>query len=259
MILVIDVGNTNCTVGVYEKQKLLKHWRMTTDRHRTSDELGMTVLNFFSYANLTPSDIQGIIISSVVPPIMHAMETMCVRYFNIRPLIVGPGIKTGLNLKVDNPREIGSDRIVNAVAASEEYGTPVIVVDFGTATTFCYIDESGVYQGGAIAPGIMISTEALYNRAAKLPRVDIAESSQIIGKSTVSSMQAGIFYGFVGQCEGIIAEMKKQSNASPVVVATGGLARMITGKSSAVDILDPFLTLKGLELLYRRNKPTTEK
>lgn len=190
---------------------------------------------------------------------MHAMETMCVRYFNIRPLIVGPGIKTGLNLKVDNPREIGSDRIVNAVARSEEYGTPVIVVDFGTATTFCYIDESGVYQGGAIAPGIMISTEALYNRAAKLPRVDIAESSQIIGKSTVSSMQAGIFYGFVGQCEGIIAEMKKQSNASPVVVATGGLARMITEKSSAVDILDPFLTLKGLELLYRRNKPTTEK
>lgn len=154
---------------------------------------------------------------------MHAMETMCVRYFNIRPLIVGPGIKTGLNVKVDNPREIGADRIVNAVAASEEYGTPVIVVDFGTATTFCYIDESGVYQGGAIAPGIMISTEALYNRAAKLPRVDIAESSQIIGKSTVSSMQAGVFYGFVGQCEGIINEMKKQSNSSPVVVATGGL------------------------------------
>ncbi|WP_099224499.1 type III pantothenate kinase [Listeria costaricensis] len=254
MILVIDVGNTNCTFGLYQNDQLTNNWRLETNRLRTADELGMIVLNFFGHAKIEADQVTGIIISSVVPPVMHAMTTMCTRYFQIKPLIVGPGIKTGLNLKVDNPREVGADRIVNAVATIEEYGKPAIVVDFGTATTFCYIDEQSVYQGGAIAPGIMISTEALYNRAAKLPRVDIAASDKVIGKSTVSSMQAGIFYGFLGQFEGIIREMKKQAATDPIVVVTGGLARLITEKSDLVDVLDPFLTLKGLNLLYKRNK-----
>ncbi|WP_239256340.1 type III pantothenate kinase [Listeria ilorinensis] len=254
MILVIDVGNTNCTFGLYQNDQLTNYWRLETNRLRTADELGMIVLNFFGHAKIKADHVTGIIISSVVPPVMHAMTTMCTRYFHSQPLIVGPGIKTGLNLKVDNPREIGADRIVNAVATIEEYGKPAIVVDFGTATTFCYIDEKGIYQGGAIAPGIMISTEALYNRAAKLPRVDIAAADKVVGKSTVSSMQSGIFYGFLGQFEGIIREMKKQAGTDPIVVVTGGLARLITEKSDLVDVLDPFLTLKGLNLLYKRNK-----
>ncbi|KGL43312.1 pantothenate kinase [Listeria newyorkensis] len=254
MILVIDVGNTNITIGVYEGKELRKHWRMTTDRHRTSDELGMMVLDFFQYGGISSKAIEGIIISSVVPPIMHSLEAMCYKYFEIRPLVVGPGIKTGLNLQVDNPREVGADRIVNAVATIEEYGAPAIIVDFGTATTFCYIDEKSRYHGGAIAPGIMISTEALYNRAAKLPRVDITEAPKVIGKSTVASMQAGIYYGFIGQFEGIVKAMKEQTNTEPTIVATGGLARLISGKSEITDIVDPFLTLKGLRILYERNQ-----
>ncbi|EUJ28799.1 pantothenate kinase [Listeria floridensis FSL S10-1187] len=254
MILVIDVGNTNCTLGVYEDDTLLRTFRMATDKARTADELGMLVLSFFAQAELNAKEVEAAVICSVVPPVMHAITTMCHRYFEIEPLIVGPGIKTGLNLKVDNPREIGADRIVNAVAAIKEYGKPVIVVDFGTATTFCYIDESGMYRGGAIAPGIMISAEALYTRAAKLPRVDLAEPEYVVGKSTVSSMQAGIYYGFIGQCEGIIKQMKAETDSNPTVVATGGLARFITEKSNLVDIVDPFLTLKGLNLLYKRNK-----
>lgn len=254
LILVIDVGNTNITIGVYEDKELLKHWRMTTDRHRTSDELGMMVLDFFQYGGISSKAIEGIIISSVVPPIMHSLEAMCFKYFEIEPLIVGPGIKTGLNLQVENPREVGADRIVNAVAVIEEYGAPAIIVDFGTATTFCYIDEKSRYHGGAIAPGIMISTEALYNRAAKLPRVDVTEAPKVIGKSTVNSMQSGIYYGFIGQYEGIVKAMKQEMSTEPIVVATGGLARLISGKSEITDKVDPFLTLKGLRILFERNQ-----
>lgn len=254
MILVIDVGNTNCTLGIYQKDKLVQTFRMATDKARTADELGMLVLGFFQQARIKPADVHAITICSVVPPVMHAITTMCRRYFEIEPLVVGPGIKTGLNLKVDNPREVGADRIVNAVAAIHEYGKPAIVVDFGTATTFCYIDEKGMYRGGVIAPGIMISTEALYTKTAKLPRVDITEPEHVIGKSTVSAMEAGIFYGFIGQCEGIIREMMRETDSKPTVVATGGLARFITEKSELVDVVDPFLTLKGLNLLYQRNK-----
>ncbi|WP_167629074.1 type III pantothenate kinase [Listeria valentina] len=254
MILVIDVGNTNCTLGIYQSDKLVQTFRMATDKARTADELGMLVLGFFQQARLKPTDVNAITICSVVPPVMHAITTMCRRYFEIEPLVVGPGIKTGLNLKVDNPREVGADRIVNAVAAIHEYGKPAIVVDFGTATTFCYIDDKGMYRGGVIAPGIMISTEALYTKTAKLPRVDITEPENVIGKSTVSAMEAGIFYGFIGQCEGIIREMMRETDSKPTVVATGGLARFITEKSELVDVVDPFLTLKGLNLLYQRNK-----
>jgi type III pantothenate kinase len=176
-----------------------------------------------------------------------------VKYFHITPLVVGPGIKTGLNIKYDNPKEVGADRIVNAVAGIYEYGGPLIIVDFGTATTYCYVNEDKQYMGGAIAPGIGISTEALYSKAAKLPRIEIARPENIIGKNTVTAMQAGILYGYVGQVEGIVRRMKEQSTQEPTVIATGGLATLISKESTVIDVVDPFLTLKGLKLIYKRN------
>ncbi|MCH1626919.1 type III pantothenate kinase [Fredinandcohnia quinoae] len=253
MIFVLDVGNTNTVLGVYSGEDLKYHWRIETSRNKTEDEYGMVVKSLLEHVDLSFEDINGIIISSVVPPIMSALERMCHKYFNIDPLIVGPGIKTGLNIKYDNPKEVGADRIVNAIAGIHLYGSPLIIVDFGTATTYCYINEKKQYMGGAIAPGITISTEALYSRAAKLPRIEIVRPEGIIGKNTVSAMQAGILYGYVGQVEGIVARIKAQSNEKPMVIATGGLAPLIAKESSVIDIVDPFLTLKGLQLIYQRN------
>ncbi len=253
MIFVLDVGNTNIVLGVYDGEKLKYHWRIGTDRTKTEDEFGMMVKQLFSYEDLHTKDIDGIIISSVVPPIMYALEQMCKKYFNITPMIIGPGIKTGLNIKYDNPKEVGADRIVNAVAAIDMYGGPLIIVDFGTATTYCYINEDKQYMGGAIAPGIGISTEALYNRASKLPRIEIVKPNNIIGKNTVSAMQAGILYGYVGQVEGIVTRMKAQSVGNPKVIATGGLAPLIANESTMIDVVDPFLTLKGLQMIYTKN------
>jgi type III pantothenate kinase len=211
------------------------------------------------HENLAFDQFDGIIISSVVPPIMFALERMCKKYFGIKPLIVGPGIKTGLNIKYENPREVGADRIVNAVAGIQEYGSPLIIVDFGTATTYCYINEDKQYMGGAIAPGISISTEALYSKAAKLPRIEISRPEGIIGKNTVSAMQAGILYGYVGQVEGIVNRIKAQSNLEPTVIATGGLATLIANESTVIDVVEPFLTLKGLQLIYKRNREQVKK
>jgi type III pantothenate kinase len=253
VIFVLDVGNTNIVLGVYEGEELKYHWRMETNRHKTEDEYGMIVKNLFEHVQLSLSDIEGIIISSVVPPIMFSLERMCKKYFNITPLVVGPGIKTGLNIKYENPREVGADRIVNAVAGIKEYGGPLIIVDFGTATTYCYINEEKQYMGGAIAPGIGISTEALYSKAAKLPRIEIGRPDHIIGKNTVSAMQSGILYGYVGQVEGIVKRMKATGNSNPLVIATGGLAQLISKESDIIDVVDPFLTLKGLKLIYERN------
>ncbi len=253
MIFVFDVGNTNTVLGVYKNDELTHHWRIETHRNRTEDEYGMVIKSLFDYANLSFSEIDGIIISSVVPPIMFALERMCIRYFDIKPLIVGPGVKTGLDIKYDNPKEVGADRIVNAVAAIHEYGYPSIIVDFGTATTYCYVNEEKQYLGGAIAPGIGISTEALYTRASKLPRIEIVRPEGVVGKNTISAMQSGILYGFVGQVEGIVNRMKKESKKAPIVIATGGLAGLISEESSVIDIVDPFLTLKGLQLIYKRN------
>ncbi len=250
----MDVGNTNIVFGVYEGDELKYHWRAETNRHKTEDEFGMLVKNLFEHVSLTFKEIDGIIISSVVPPIMFALERMCQKYFDISPLIVGPGIKTGLNIKYENPREVGADRIVNAVAGIHEYQSPLIIVDFGTATTYCYINEKEQYMGGAIAPGIGISTEALYSKAAKLPRIEIARPDDIIGKNTVNAMQAGILYGYVGQVEGIVSRMKAQSSEKPTVIATGGLATLIAKESNIIDVVDPFLTLKGLKLIYKRNR-----
>ena len=253
VIFVLDVGNTEIVLGVYKNDELFHHWRMKTSKHKTEDEYGILVKSLFEHKGVSLTDIKGIIISSVVPPIMLTLEYMCKEYFNLTPIIIGPGIKTGLNIKYENPREVGADRIVNAVAGINEYGSPLIIVDFGTATTFCYINKEKEYLGGAIAPGIGISTEALYSKAAKLPRIEIARTESIIGKNTVSSMQAGIFYGFVGQVDGIVSRMKVQAKKSPVVIATGGLANLIASESTVIDIVDPFLTLKGLLLIYNRN------
>lgn len=254
MIFVFDVGNTNTVVGVFHKGELKYQWRISTDRNKTDDEYGMLMKSLLDYEGLLFSDFDGIIISSVVPPIMFALERMCVKYFKKKPMVVGPGIKTGLDIKYDNPKEVGADRIVNAVAGIQLYGAPLIIVDFGTATTYCYINEQKQYMGGAIAPGIGISTEALYSRAAKLPRIELANPHEVVGKNTVSAMQSGILYGYVGQVEGIVRRMKEQAKKVPTVIATGGLANLIANESDVIDVIDPHLTLKGLYMIYERNK-----
>lgn len=253
MILAMDVGNTNIVLGVYEGQELKHHWRMATDRGQTEDQYGMILKSLFDHAGISFQDIEGVIISSVVPPLMFILERLSQKYLEIDPIIVGPGVKTGLDIKYENPREVGADRIVNAVAGIHEYGSPLIIVDFGTATTFCYIDDRHRYMGGIIAPGIHISTEALYRNAAKLPRVEIVKPSQVIGKNTVTSMQSGIFYGFLGQVEGIVSRMKGDSDGDPKVIATGGLAKLLCQESPLIDHVDSLLTLKGLRLIYDKN------
>lgn len=256
MILVIDIGNTNIVLGVYEGDKLLHNWRLSTSRQSTTDEYGVMIYNLFTMTKLSVTDIEGVILSSVVPPIMHTMEMLCKKYLNKAPLIVGPGVKTGLNIRIENPREVGADRIVNAVAAIELYGglRPLVVVDFGTATTFDVIDVKGNYIGGAIVPGIGVSTEALYQRAAKLPRIELTKPKSVIGRNTVHSMQAGIIFGYAGQVDGIVDRITNELGAEPTVIATGGMAELIASESRTIDTTNPLLTLEGLRLIYNRNK-----
>lgn len=254
MIFVFDVGNTNMIFGVYEGDELKYHWRISTSGSKTEDEYAMTIKSLFAHAGLTFADITGVVISSVVPPIMFALERMCEKYFHVSPMVIGPGIKTGLDIKTDDPKEIGADRIVNAVAGIHLFGTPLIVVDFGTATTYCYVNERGQYGGGAIAPGIQISTEALITHASKLPRIEIARPPSVIGTNTIHSMQSGVLYGYVGQVEGIVSRMKAETEQEPKVIATGGLASLIAEKTACIEHVDPYLTLKGLQLIYLRNQ-----
>ena len=255
MLLVMDIGNTKTVVGVYDNNTLINHWRLYTDRDKSADEIAMIIMNLFGHHGISHRSINAIAISSVVPTMMGALEEMCRKYFNIEPLVVGPGVKTGINIRYENPKEVGADRIVNAVAAYEIYGGPIIVVDFGTATTFCAISEKGEYLGGCIAPGITISTEALYQRAAKLPKVELVKPPQVICKNTVNSIQAGIVYGYIGLVDHIVKLMKKELGREDTkVIATGGLAGMIAEGSGTIQEIAPYLTLEGLRIIYQRNQ-----
>ena len=258
MVLVIDVGNTNIVLGIYDKKKLLMDWRLSTDFKRTADEYGIQVMELFAHSQIDVSNIEGVIISSVVPNIMYSLEHMIRKYFNIEPIVVGPGVKTGVNIRYDNPKEVGADRIVNAVAAFEIYKRALIIIDFGTATTFCALTKNGDYLGGTICPGIKIASEALFERAAKLPRVELVKPGTVLCKNTVSSMQAGIIYGYIGQVNYIVSKMKKEMMAlgeeEPMVIATGGLAKLINEESGSIDKIDSYLTLEGLRIIYEKNK-----
>lgn len=254
MVLVIDIGNTNIVLGVYRQEKLIVNWRVSTHR-QTADEFGMLLKDLFQYENLQLEQIKGVIISSVVPPLTPIIEKASRKYCGVEPLIVGPGVKTGMNILYDNPREVGADRIVNAVAAYHLYGGPVIIVDFGTATTFCAVSQNGCYLGGAIAPGIGIATEALFNRAAKLPRIELVKPEKIIGTNTVSSMQSGVVYGYIGLVNYLVEKMKEElGDENTFVVATGGFAKLIAKDSPLIDEVNPLLTLEGLRLIYEKNK-----
>lgn len=254
MILVVDVGNSNIVLGIYKRRELLHHFRISTSRQSTTDEYGVLIHNLFRMSGISASDIEGVIISSVVPPLVNVLEEMCVKYVGKKPLLVGPGIKTGLNLRYENPREVGADRIVNAVAAIDRYQCPLVVVDFGTATTFDCIDAEGNYLGGAIVPGIGISTEALYQRASKLPRIELEKPKKVIGRNTVHAMQAGIIFGYAGQVDGIVERIKEEMKAEPKVIATGGLAELIASETKTIEEVCPMLTLEGLRIIYERNK-----
>ncbi|MST62756.1 type III pantothenate kinase [Peptostreptococcus anaerobius] len=255
MLLVLDVGNTNMVLGVYHDKKLIRDWRINTDLNKTSDEYGVIIKSLFDASELSLGVVTDVIISSVVPAVMHSLENFCRKYFNITPLIVGPGIKTGLNIKYYDPKMVGADRIINAVAGISKYGSPLILIDFGTATTYCAISEKGEYLGGAISPGVKISSEALFQKASKLPRVELIKPETIICKDTVSSIQAGVIYGYAGQVEKIVKMMKNElGNEDTFVVATGGLANFIASETNVINVVDPYLSLDGLRLIHEKNK-----
>jgi type III pantothenate kinase len=228
---------------------------MGTQWEKTSDELGMFLISLFNHEKLDIKEIEAVVIASVVPPIMYSLGHAIKKYFKLEPIVIGPGVKTGINIKYENPREVGADRIVNAVAAFEIYKSPLIIVDFGTATTFCAISSKGEYLGGVICPGIKISAEALFQKAAKLPRIELAKPDTVIGRNTVVSMQSGIVYGYVGQVDYIVKRMKKEMKEDNIkVIATGGIARLIASESETIDEINGLLTLEGLRIIYERNK-----
>ena len=255
MLLVFDVGNTNIVLGLYDGDKMIYHWRAATNELKTADEYAASLGMMFQLDGVTFDMVTDIIISSVVPPVPPTLEYLCRRYFHVEPMMVGPGMKTGLNILYDNPRELGADRIVNAVAGITLYGGPLIIIDLGTGTTFCAIDEKKRYLGGAVTPGIGISMEALFQRASKLPRIELPQASSVICKNTVSAMQSGIYYGSVGQVDGIVRRMKKEMGYKEIkVIATGGLADLIASQSETIDVIDTLLTLKGLYILFKKNR-----
>ncbi len=254
MILTLDIGNTNIKTALFDGENMVQYWRISTNRMMSSDEYGILLANLFRHKGLELDVVTGIIMSSVVPSINFTIEHMCKNYFGIEPLQVAPGIKTGINIRYDNPRELGSDRIANAVAAWELYGGPCIFIDFGTATTYGVMSAKGEFLGGAICPGLKLSAEALVDRAAKLPKFELVKPESVIGKNTITNLQAGIVYGYVGQVTYLIRKMKEEiGDPNTKVIATGGLALLVAGETDQINVLDGLLTLKGLRLIYEKN------
>lgn len=254
MILTLDIGNSNIKTALFDGEEMAHYWRVSTSMSKTSDEYGILLMNMFAHEGVSPKDVEGIVISSVVPTINFTIEHMCQNYFHMQPMMVAPGIKTGINIKYENPRELGSDRIANAVAAYTQYGGPCIFIDFGTATTFGVVDEQGSFLGGCICPGIKVASEALVSGTAKLPRFAIEKPENVIGRTTLTNLQSGMYYGYVGLVKHIVQKMKQElGRPDTLVVATGGMAVLISDESKVIDKLDGLLTLKGLRIIYERN------
>ena len=279
MILTLDIGNTNMKTALFgsaeecklhpgqsanqginpavarlQDMRMVEYWRLSTNRNRTSDEYGMALMNLLRHNGIEPEQVEGIMMSSVVPQINFTIEHMCRNYFGMEPMKIEPGVKTGINIKYENPRELGSDRIANAVAAYELYGGPCITIDFGTATSFGAISEKGEFLGGAICPGLKLAADALTEKTAKLPRFELVKPEGVIGRNTVANMQAGIVYGYIGQIKYLVNRMKREMDVPNIkVIATGGLAVLVAGESSVIDVMDGLLTLKGLRLIYEKN------
>ncbi|MGP1441815.1 MAG: type III pantothenate kinase [Anaerovoracaceae bacterium] len=261
MLLAFDVGNTNIVMGVFDDNKLVENFRMKTDKDKSADEYGMLIEQLFIHNGLKIEDVSDVIISTVVPSISYTLQHLSIKYFNIRAIDVGPGIKTGMIIKYDNPKQVGADRIVNAVSAFDKYGGPLIIVDIGTATTFCCVSDKCEYLGGTIAPGIKISSDALFEKTAKLPRVELLEPGHVVCRNTIDSIQAGLVYGHMGMVDFIIRKMKREysehtgeAESNIKVIATGGLATMISKGIDSIDHVDRLLTLEGLRLIYDKNR-----
>ena len=254
MLLAIDIGNTNIKIGVFDGDELKATWNVATGIHRTTDEYGGVLLNLMERKKVSPSEITGVALCSVVPPLLPAFVELCTKYLHSEALVVEAGVKTGMRIRLDNPREVGSDRVVDAVAAQHLYGKPLIIVDLGTATTFSVVSQEGDYLGGAIAPGIVIATEALYTRTAALPRIRLNRPEQAIGRNTITAMQSGVIFGHVGLIEGMIQRIEQELGSKAKVIATGGQAYFLAQEIPAIEMVNPDLTLIGLRLIYEMNK-----
>ena len=260
MLLAFDVGNTNIVLGVFKDGKMITNWRLETDNNKSADEYGMIIGALFKYEGLNMKDVRDVIISTVVPSVLYTLQHLSLKYFNRKAIVIGAGIKTGIVVKYDNPKQVGSDRIVNAVAAHAKYGGPLIIIDFGTATTFCAISEKAEYLGGTIAPGLKISSEALFEKTAKLPKVELEVPGRVICRNTINSMQSGLVYGHMGMVDYLVKKKKElqeysgDESAEVKVIATGGLATMIDSGIDCIDYVDKMLTLEGLELIYEKNR-----